>query len=212
MTTEFIGLDIEATGADWQPPGQRPNYQRFALCQIGLAYLYRNSVDETLYGRKPEPRWVSAVVGHDTFDSEPEAMAVHKITEDQIRGAPRPAEVERSLIGWMDEQGIRKAIPVGYSVGSFDMPYVREAMPEFARRISMRSLDLNAVVFTISEITGRSHNAVKAAGANYAEKVIRKETSMTGVKHDAGYDALSAILSWEYFKSILVMREIHDHL
>src|SRR5437899_3059070 len=55
MITEFIGLDIEATGADWQPPGQRPNYQRFAMCQIGLAYLYRNDVDTTLYGRKPEP-------------------------------------------------------------------------------------------------------------------------------------------------------------
>src|SRR6266699_242001 len=98
MTDIFLGLDVECTCADWQPPCQRPNYQRFALCHIGLAHLYTNDVDTMLYARKPEPRWITSIVGHNTFDFEPEAMAVHKITHEEIRAAPRPAEVEQSLI------------------------------------------------------------------------------------------------------------------
>src|SRR5438093_4704060 len=163
MTDVFLGLDGEMTGATMQPPGARPNFQRYALVQIGLADLYVNEIDETLYGRKPEPHWFLATIGHNTFDKEDEAMAVHGIPEDAIRGAARPAEVDSLAVKWMEENGIRKAIPVGYSVGSFDMPYFRETLPELSRRLSMRQVDLNGVVFTISKITGRSYKAVKAA-------------------------------------------------
>lgn len=214
MTDVFLGVDIEATGADPQPPGAKPHYQRFLLCQLGIAELYVNEVDATLYGRRPEPRWFSSLVGADDFEFEQEAMDVHKITPEQIRAAPRPAQVDAAAAAWLDERGIRRAIPVGYSVGSFDAPYIREWLPETARRLSMRAVDLNAIVFLIAKITGRSYKATKIAGKLYAEKRIKEDIppeKVPGGPHNAAFDALVAIYSYEYFKSILFMKEIHDH-
>lgn len=48
MSDVFLGLDGEMTGGDMQPPGQRPNFQKFALVQIGLAYLERRPMDDAL--------------------------------------------------------------------------------------------------------------------------------------------------------------------
>ena len=80
----------------------------------------------------------------------------------------------------------------------------------------MRSVDLNALVFAVSEISGRSYKAVKAAGKNYAEKMIRANTSMPTDEsfkaHNAAFDALVAIYSWQFFQKILVVREVHDYL
>src|SRR5207247_6915043 len=118
-------------------------FQRFALCQIGLADLHVNGIDASLYGARPFPDWFLSTIGDDSFEYEDEAIAVHGITPEQIRAAPRPAEVDALAVKWMEEHGIRKAIPMGYSVGSFDMPYFRETLPELSRRLSMRNLDLN---------------------------------------------------------------------
>jgi hypothetical protein len=206
--TVFLGIDGEMTGGQIQPPGMKPNFQKYQLCQIGMALLEENVREK----HPPVPQWFLATIGYDQIEQEPEAMAVHGVSEAQIKAAARPAEVDALAVKWLDERGIRKATPVGYSVGSFDAPYIREYLPNLARRISMRALDLNAVVFTISAITGRSYKNVKAAGKNYAEKMIRANTSYTEAKpHEASYDALVATYSWEYFKSILVMREIHEH-
>jgi len=210
MSDTFIAIDGEMTGGGVQPPGAKPHYQRFALIQLGMAEL---AVEEVWReGTKPIPYWFLATIGYDQIEQEPEAMAVHGITEAEIKAAPRPAEVDALAVKWLDERGIRRAIPVGYSVGSFDAPYIREYLPNLARRISMRALDLNGPVFLISQITGRSYKAVKTAAKQYAEKQIRVNTSYTEAKpHEASYDALVAIYSLEYFKSILVMKEIHDH-
>jgi hypothetical protein len=212
----FLGLDGEMTGGAVQPPGQKPNFQKYQLVQIGLAELHNDWAHVGETASKLTPHWFLATIGYDQIEQNPEAMAVHKISEAEIKAATRPADVDSFAVNWLDERGIRKAIPVGYSVGSFDAPYIREYLPNLARRISMRTLDLNAVVFTISEITGRSYKVVKAAGKNYAEKMIRANTTMADPEqwkaHNAAFDALVAIYSWEYFKKILVVREVHDYL
>lgn len=207
MTDVLLGLDGEMTGA--VPPDA---HKRFQLVQIGLAELYMDDVDAVVYGAKPMPHFISSIIGHDRIEQDPGAMAVHGITEAEILAGPKAAEVESILLAWMDERGIRKAIPVGYSVGSFDMPFVRETLPNLARRISMRNCDLNALVFAVSKVTGRSYKAVKARAKVYAEKQIKEQTSITTTHHDAGFDALVAIYSLQWFTNVLVVRETHEYL
>lgn len=204
MTDIYIGLDGEMTGGDLQPPGQKPHFQRFQLIEIGLAIL--DDLDN-------RPDHFVSRIGYDKIEYTQEAMDIHKITEEEIKAAPRPAAVDAAAVRWLDERGIHnRATPVGFSVGSFDMPFVREYLPNLGRRISMRVVDLNAVVFAISEVMGRSYKAVKNAGKNYAHNKIAQSHLADGIgPHNAGYDALVAIYSWDFFRKMLVVREMHDH-
>jgi len=117
--------------------------------------------------------------------------------------------VDEALLTWLVGEGIadKKAVPVGWNVGSFDMPYVRETLPLSARKFGYRALDLNAVCFTIGEIMGRSWTSVKG----YAKKEAARRIGGPERWHDAGYDALASIRAWDVLREMLVVREIHDH-
>ena len=183
-------------------PAKRPGYMFYQLVQIGAAF--RDDVGEySLF---------SSDIGYDEWDEEPEAMAVHGMTKERILAAPRAQVVDAKLQQWFEQQGIRKAVPVGWGVSGFDMPYARRYLPEASRFLSMRSVDLTGVAFTIAEIAGHSFNAVKGASKKYAERELRQRFSKQPSWHDAGYDAIAALMAWEYFKKILVVRETHDHL
>jgi len=201
MTDTFVALDGEMTGSHGPLA-----FKRYQLCQIGLAFL-----DDM-----GEVNWLLSTIGYDHVEQEPEAMAVHGITEAQIKAAARAPEVDQLLVKWLDEHGIQTIIPVGWNVGQFDMPFVREYLPNFARRVRMRSVDLNGVAFTLSELIGVSVNSVKAAAKRHAEQKIQRYTSLITPEqwkaHNAGFDAMVALYSWEYFKKILVVREVHGHL
>lgn len=200
MTDVFVGLDGEMTGGG-RDPAKRPAHKFYQLVQIGAAF--RDDIGEYHMFYSP--------IGYDKWDEEPEAMEVHKMTADEIRASPRPQVVDAQLRKKFDEWGIRRAIPVGFGVAGFDMPFVREYLPLSSQHLSMRSVDLTGIAFLLQEVTGHSFQSIKAASKQYALKKMPKPTE-TFKWHNAGFDSLAALYAWEYFQRIVVVRETHKNL
>ena len=199
MTEHWAGIDGEMTGGKMPGPGEKPACQSFQLVQIGVAL----ESGDTFFSD----------IGYDKWNEDPKAMEVHKMTADRIRAAPRAEAVDASLLAWLEARGITRAIPIGWSVGTFDMPFVREYLPRSAALISKRSVDLNGVVYTLMQVTGRSYNALKSASKKYAEKALEHRCFQPEPAwHHAGYDAEAALKAWEFFRSLIVAKEIHDFL
>jgi hypothetical protein len=208
---EFVGLDIETSGGPYQKPGEKPTFQVYQPIQIGLARL----ADDPYYGAAGSvPEWMSSLIGYayGKLAWNPKAAEVHKIPREAILLADSPARVDQKLVEWLDEHKIGKVVPVGFAVTNFDMPFVREYLPEFSKRVSMRGVDLNAIVFALSAVTGMGFDSIKNAAKEYAQRMIAQNTSNTMQAHDAGYDALQAIYAFEFFRRGIVFREIHGHL
>lgn len=93
--------------------------------------------------------------------------------------------------------------PLGWNVGSFDMPFVQRYLPALADVLSYRTLDLNAAVATMAALDGLDLNKVKNAAKAYAENMILEQRLFRGSDgvaawHDAEWDALAALLSFEF--------------
>ncbi len=179
------------TGADLAAGGR--------LIQIGLAF-----------GTGPG-EWIAERIGWDPGDyaADPRAMAVHGISEQEIRDAPRAEVVDRRLYEWCRAHGgtpeKRRLVAVGFNVGAFDLPFVRDALPETSRLLSRRSVDLNAVCFLLAGTlvhggsrpswTGWRRLAKRAAEARLAGEGIEPAW------HDAGYDALASLVAFEWLRA-----------
>lgn len=184
---QFIGLDIETTGSD---------VTKHALIQIGV---YRK-------GWKRFER----DVGHETWVEEPEAMKVNGFDAERIRHGETPRRVDGDLANFLRDRSfteMARAIPVGWNVAAFDMPFVRKLFPESSKLIHYRAVDLNSICFTIAErwkmLMERSGRRATEAPdydslKNGAKKFARERVE--GQPHDAGYDAEAAILEWEWLQ------------
>src|SRR3990167_5804468 len=180
----FVSLDGEMTGAQ----KVLDFYREYALIQIGLAVT-------------PDVVFVSDI-GHQTYSGTKEAREVNKFTHERIKAGPAPAEVDKALVDFVAAQipGEHvRLIPVGWNVGQFDVPFVRYWLPDFARLLGYRSVDLNAVTYTAAKVTGRAYDKIKDAAKRYAERVLARPKNF----HDAGYDAAAALASWEYLIKLL---------
>lgn len=183
----FVGADGEMTGGT----KTLDFFKEFALIQVGVALTLDNV-------------FVSDV-GHDEWKQTDEAMEVNKFTAERIRAAPRPLEVDRALVKWLFEKisvppNTRlKLIPVGWNVGSWDVPFFRYWLPEFGRLLWYRMVDLNSVVFTAEKVTGRSYDKIKDSAKRYAVRELKRPKNF----HDAGYDAAASLAAWEYLVKLL---------
>ena len=169
------------------------------LVQIGVAF----SVTErycSLIGW-PEGTYHSTVAG----------MAAHGIPPSTIAAARPAAVVDAELSAWLvaalAARGMgtdaKRLVPVGFNVGAFDLPFVQAALPRTYGLLSRRVVDLNAFCLAYGD-TGRllAGTAPKWSGWKrlaqaHAEQQIRA-AGITEPRHDAGYDALEAILALEF--------------
>lgn len=174
----YLGLDGEMTGGD---------VFKNELCQIGLA---------TETGEKFESD-IRCTLEHIDDD----AMAVHGIDRGWLKeGAPAPAVVDQRATEWFNKQTkLAKAIPVGWGVSYFDMPFVRRTLPQLAQRISRQSMELGAAGYLLAKTLGLNPKTLKNHAKKYAESMIG-ETSRW---HNAGYDALAAIYGFEYYQRVI---------
>ena len=192
MANVFVGLDGEMTGGS-RVVGGLPR-----LCQIGLSLGANDSFGSDI-------GWQ---VGDYTYEQE--ALNVNGFTHDRIISGPPAAEVDEAMYKWLTEHGIgpRDGVPVGFAVGSFDMPFVRETLPKSADLFTRRCVDLTAICFAIEEarrtfeqtpnnalMRSRWKQPSRAAKA-YAEKVMGKAQW-----HDAEFDAIAALLCFQYLSS-----------
>jgi DNA polymerase III epsilon subunit-like protein len=180
MTSNYrpIGFDIETTGSD-------PYLHQ--VIQVGAAL--------------PNQDDFSSDVGWDTWVEVPEAMAVNGFTRDRIMAGPRVEAVDTELAAYLrrvNPDG--RCIPVGWNVVSFDVDFIKRQMPKSFKRIGYQGVDLNALCFTLADITGRSFDSWKDASKEYAKLTLLSK-GIRSQWHDALYDARAALVSWEFLKA-----------
>lgn len=97
-------------------------------------------------------------------------------------------------------------IPVGWNVAGFDWPFVERDFPQVASEFAYRTVDLNAIVFNLSEAREEPYDEIKGAAKDYGAACMKdlESPGLTNVAtwHDAGYDATASLFSWEYLRSL----------
>lgn len=178
---EFGGLDIETTGSDIDAGA--------AIIQIGVTFGGYQA-------------FVSDIKPHAGAVIVPEAMAVNKITQERMDAAPSAAEVDENLSQWLISQGIepRRFIAIGWNVAGFDIPFVKRYLPKTFKFLSYRTVDLNAIVFTLDPVRGQDR--LKKQLKTWTEE------GLDGSAHDALFDATSAIEAWRILVEALAPRVV----
>lgn len=201
----FVGMDLETSGS---------SHNRSALIQVGIAneygQIYSSYVGgwhfsgalQTADGRRTH-----------TWSDEAEERA-HKIPQATIDAARPRWEVDEEAEAWIREYvGIvpKAIIAVGWNVAGFDFPFWREYLPRAAASMAYRSVDLNALVFLVTQAgmlrpDGQPWTYYKLKGyvKKEAEAMHFARTGNGPQDHDAGYDALVAIYAWDVLKDVLM--------
>lgn len=179
----YIGIDGEMSGNDIDAGAK--------LIQIGLAKYINGKMASIGYMINPgEMSW-----------SE-EAEAVHQFTKEDVAKyglSPDTVDIAASL--WANPgDGRRDFVMVGFNVGSFDRPFIKQILPSLYGKFSRRSVDLNSVIFAMSE-TNSQFEKIKAAAKDYAfEKMEGMFDGFKNRQHDAEYDAVMSLYCFEYLR------------
>lgn len=195
---KIIGLDFETSGSDIND-GAVP-------IQLGLAVI---NEDEPYSGFQVTSLLIGGWQwGKDATWSE-EAEEVHRISKADLEGIEPARIIDIRLAHWL----VRTAratgqrmwnIPVGWNVAGFDMPFVRKYLPTVGSLLSYRTVDLNALVFALSQghvsEFKRIKAQVKVGAADYLSTM-----GIEGQWHDAGYDAAASLAAYHELTGL-----IHD--
>ena len=185
MSYLFLGLDGEMSSSELSEGGK--------LIQIGISTLDGNNRSYTM--NPGECQW-----------SE-EAEAVHGLPLELVQSFRPAAEVDEDLYEFLmsigaDPKRRSKTIPVGFNVGAFDMPFVKDSLPKSYSLFSRKTVDLNALCFALDYSVDNGHvvNAEtwKKRAKAYAVEKIGMEN-----QHDAGWDSLMHIYCFEYLRQII---------
>lgn len=179
MTFLYVGLDGEMSGTEVNE-GAR-------LIQIGLALPNRSS-------------YVAYINPGDLLWDE-ESAAVHKIERSALPSFENAGQVDQNAFDFLVGQGAdpkrrNKTVPVGWNVGAFDMPFVRESLPKTNSLFSRRTVDLNALCFALDGKNDLNFESWKKRSKEYAIEKIGYENA-----HDAGWDARMSLLCFEYLSN-----------
>lgn len=180
---EFAGVDIETTGSDIDAGA--------GICQIGV---YLGGDNSSI----PNNSFVSDIRPHDGALVTDEALQINGFTRERFSRADSSLYVDLSLRDWLQSHGItgRTLIAIGWNVGTFDLRFIKKFLPLTFELFSYRTIDLNAVCFTIDPIHGV--DKLKKRVKTYAKNVIGSENW-----HDALYDAKASLIAWERLKELI---------
>jgi hypothetical protein len=200
MTYRFFGLDGEMSSSDLDKGGR--------LIQIGVTA--HTNLDGTV------------AIGDEAFCAllnpgpnfwAPIAEAVHGFTEAEVAAALPASVVDDHLVEWLLAHGADlkrrgNTVPIGLNVGAFDMPHVAAALPRTSAMFARRTVDLNAILFTLD---GASYDGAKLGvdewktlALKFADRTIAGlRVGSEGQAHDAGYDALQALHAWRFLRSVV---------
>jgi DNA polymerase III epsilon subunit-like protein len=189
----FIGLDGEMSSADINTGG--------ALIQAGAASLDPATGTVEVFSsfiRPPEG-----------YEWSERAAAVHGISEEQLKDAPSAEQVDKELYAWLLAHGAiaerRVVVPVGLNVASFDLPFFKATLPRATALLARRSVDLNAVLFTLEnwdpnpKTEPRDFSGWKRSMKTHANRVVLERGFGTH-EHDAGFDAAQALIGWHWLR------------
>ena len=197
MSLQLIGLDGEMSAADTAAGGR--------LIQIGLA------VHTTPDGTEAErPATFSSLINPGDITWDARAAAVHGYTLADVLTAPLASGVDDAVVTWLAQHGLdreRRGIAIGFNVGAFDIPHLTLVLPRTARLFARRTIDLNALCFTLDGVahqgTPASWSGWKRMATTYAERVIAANAAHDLAAHDAGYDALLHLHAWRFLRAAI---------
>ena len=185
MSFLFIGLDGEMSSSELAEGGK--------LIQIGLSTA--EGINRS-YTMNPGPcQW-----------SE-QAEAVHGLSLELLQSCRSPVEVDADLYEFLialgaDTKRRGKTIPVGFNVGAFDMPFVKDSLPKSYSLFSRRTVDLNAICFALDY---KEENGMPVKAETWKKKAKDYAIEKIGMEnqHDAGWDSLMHIYCFEYLKGVI---------
>lgn len=206
----YVGLDIETTGLD---------PRRHSLCQVGAAIA-----PDDYYGSDAQPDFHTPLV-------DPKALEVNGFTHERLQDAPVYSDVDVELVSWLHEaaedlcrDGKPEFVAVGWNVGSFDMAFIREALPMTHRMFSYRVVDLSSLAFLYGAAAAfrldnheQDHfykeyrKRVKRAANEDQDKYSLNEFYYGPRKeHDAVSDAVAAVVEWNEFVNLTHRPELFN--
>jgi hypothetical protein len=185
MTYLYIGLDGEMSSSELAEGGK--------LIQIGLST--EDGYQISMNMNPGECQWSER------------AFEVHCITLESLQSAPLPDEVDSRVYDWLiaigaDTNRRGKTIPVGFNVGAFDMPFVRDSLPLSFSLFSRRTVDLNALCFAL-DYKEEHGMPVKSETWKKRAKEYAIDKIGTENQHDAGWDSLMHIYCFEYLRGVM---------
>lgn len=151
---EYVAVDVETANADWA-----------SICQIGIAHFDETGVRET---------WASLVDPEDYFDGM--NVSIHGITEEDVRGAPRFADVFPEVVSRL-----------GGRVVVHHMPFDRVALSRAAMRYGLP--DLGAQWLDSARVARRAWQEYAERG--YGLSNLSKSLGIPLDHHDALSDAVA---------------------
>ena len=181
----IIGVDGEMSGTELEK-GHR-------LIQIGFSVIKEDGLQMFFRNLNPgELVW--------NEDSE----KVHKIPLDFVKSSPSAKTIDEECYEWLVKNGVDSAgrnynIPVGFNVGSFDMPFIKHSLPKTYSLFSYRTIDLNAICYALDGKDGLDSAAFKKLAKEYA---VKKIGGIGLEEHNAGYDSMLHIYAFKYLKWI----------
>lgn len=178
----IIGIDIETSSND-NNIGE--------IIQLGIAYKNNNEIHTIEYNLFFElTNWNDK---NWTMDAEiihkirKESLALNKYTYDSTE-----KEIIQLLDRTFGENSI--IIPVGFNVGSFDLQFIKNKMPNLYNRLSYRSIDLNSL-FLFYNLKNYDYNEFISMKKNTKLDIIDNINESN--EHNASFDAKLALLILE---------------
>lgn len=182
----YIGIDGEMSGTDIDA-GHK-------LIQIGLAKYINGQVASIGYLINPgEMAWSL------------QAEEVHQFSKEYInKYGLSPESVDIASSTWANPSTQKRDfVMVGFNVGSFDRPFVKQTLPLLYEKFSRRSVDLNSLIFSMSD-TNSQFERIKARSKEYAfHKMEGMFQGFSNRQHDAEYDAVMSLYCFEYLRGLI---------
>ena len=182
----YIGLDGEMSGTEVE--------NGHKLIQIGMAKY----VDGEMVS-------IGTLLNPGIMEWSDQAEEVHQFSREYIeQNGEDPAMVDQMLADWANPTKQRRDfVMVGFNVGSFDRAFVKQSLPILFSRFSRRSVDLNSIIFSLSD-TNVKFETIKNKAKEYA--FGKMEGMFDGFKdrqHDAEYDAVMSLYCFEYLQQLI---------
>ena len=201
MSVQFIALDGEMTAASVAMGGR--------IFQIGLVSITKDGNNNLLI----KESFTATFNPGEDYIWEDEAEAVHGYTEEEVLEAQPAEEADEAIYNWLISQGLdpktNPGVAVGFNVGSFDLPHVEVVLPKTFSLFSRRSVDLNALLFTLDGVDYNGQpstwNSWKRMAKKYAERSISlgHNDMYTSSAHNALYDAYIHFYAWQFIQSAI---------
>jgi len=192
----FIGLDFETSGV---------SHEMSAPIEFGIATADGLMHDSLIGGWKwkHELTALNALPFERRYIWSDEAEDIHGLSTNDLVGQATPSAVDDDMTGFIRRNvgyEPKKIIAVGWNVAAFDFPFMREYLPKTADSMSYRSVDLNALLFGITQ--------AGLTNPQGGEKRISEERGLAAAWHSAGYDALASIYAYETLLDVLAAGRI----